>query len=90
MISKNAVVDREFFSRSSIPFIFFASPFVTAFLLSPHLSSEPQDERAPSAGAKSLAIPFGQSRWSPIEPGKTKCPACGQDAKRWTMFGRSY
>jgi prolyl-tRNA synthetase len=53
-------------------------------------SSEPQDERAPSAGAKSLAIPFDQSRWSPIVPGETKCPACGKDAKRWTMFGRSY
>ncbi|KAJ7460542.1 hypothetical protein FB451DRAFT_1341312 [Mycena latifolia] len=53
-------------------------------------ASEPQDERAPSAGAKSLAIPFDQSRWSPIVPGKTKCPACGKDAKRWTMFGRSY
>ncbi|KAF8920030.1 hypothetical protein CPB85DRAFT_1429496 [Mucidula mucida] len=53
-------------------------------------SNEPQDERAPSAGAKSLAIPFDQSLWTPIEPGKTKCPACGKDAKRWTMFGRSY
>lgn len=54
------------------------------------LRSEPQDERAPSAGAKSLCIPFDQSRWDPIEPGKTKCPACGKDAKHWTMFGRSY
>ncbi|KAF9066828.1 hypothetical protein BDP27DRAFT_1384122 [Rhodocollybia butyracea] len=53
-------------------------------------ASEPTDERAPSAGAKSLAIPFDQSRWTPIEHGKTKCPACGEDAKRWTMFGRSY
>ncbi|THH00052.1 hypothetical protein EW026_g2425 [Hermanssonia centrifuga] len=53
-------------------------------------SSEPQDERAPSAGAKSLCIPFDQSRWTPIEPGKTKCTACGKDAKRWTLFGRSY
>ncbi|KIK02842.1 hypothetical protein K443DRAFT_677301 [Laccaria amethystina LaAM-08-1] len=53
-------------------------------------SAEPQDERAPSAGAKSLAIPFDQSPWTPIEHGKTKCPACGSDAKRWTMFGRSY
>ncbi|TFK41600.1 hypothetical protein BDQ12DRAFT_599985 [Crucibulum laeve] len=53
-------------------------------------SSEPQDERAPSAGAKSLAIPFDQSKWTPIEPGKTKCPVCGKDAKRWTLFGRSY
>ncbi|KAH7904385.1 hypothetical protein BJ138DRAFT_1166571, partial [Hygrophoropsis aurantiaca] len=53
-------------------------------------AAEPQDERAPSAGAKSLAIPFDQARFTPIEAGKTKCPACGQDAKRWTMFGRSY
>ncbi|PPQ69797.1 hypothetical protein CVT24_003073 [Panaeolus cyanescens] len=53
-------------------------------------ASEPQDERAPSAGAKSLCIPFDQSRWTPIEPGKTKCPACGNDAKHWTLFGRSY
>ncbi|KAL0069623.1 hypothetical protein AAF712_003281 [Marasmius tenuissimus] len=52
--------------------------------------SEPTDERAPSAGAKSLAIPFDQSKWDPIVPGETKCPACGKDAKRWTMFGRSY
>lgn len=54
------------------------------------LSAEPTDERAPSAGAKSLCIPFDQSKWDPIEPGKTKCVACGQDAKRWTIFGRSY
>ncbi|KAF9041340.1 hypothetical protein BJ165DRAFT_1530073 [Panaeolus papilionaceus] len=53
-------------------------------------ASEPQDERAPSAGAKSLCIPFDHSRWTPIEPGKTKCPACGNDAKHWTLFGRSY
>ena len=54
------------------------------------ISAEQQDERAPSAGAKSLAIPFDQSLWTPIEPGKTKCPACGKDAKHWTLFGRSY
>ncbi|KAI0053137.1 prolyl-tRNA synthetase [Auriscalpium vulgare] len=53
-------------------------------------AAEPQDERAPSAGAKSLAIPFDQSRWDPIVPGETKCPACNRDAKRWTLFGRSY
>ncbi|KAM6492336.1 hypothetical protein JOM56_012060 [Amanita muscaria] len=53
-------------------------------------ASEPTDERAPSAGAKSLAIPFDQSRWPAIEPGVTKCTGCGKDAKRWTMFGRSY
>ncbi|KAI6104402.1 hypothetical protein F5141DRAFT_1129730 [Pisolithus sp. B1] len=53
-------------------------------------SAEPQDERAPSAGAKSLAIPFDQDRFTPLEPGKSKCVGCGKDAKRWTMFGRSY
>ena len=53
-------------------------------------STEQTDERAPSAGAKSLAIPFDQTRWDAIVPGQTKCPACGKDAKRWTMFGRSY
>ncbi|EAU81430.2 proline-tRNA ligase [Coprinopsis cinerea okayama7 len=53
-------------------------------------AAEPQDERAPSAGAKSLCIPFDQSHWPAIEPGKTKCVGCGKDAKRWTLFGRSY
>lgn len=53
-------------------------------------SAEPQDERAPSAGAKSLCIPFDQSHWPALEPGKTKCVGCGSDAKRWTLFGRSY
>ncbi|TBU61073.1 prolyl-tRNA synthetase [Dichomitus squalens] len=53
-------------------------------------ASEPTDERAPSAGAKSLCIPFDQSRWPKIEPGVTKCVGCGKDAKRWTLFGRSY
>ena len=53
-------------------------------------AAEPQDERAPSAGAKSLCIPFEQERWDKIVEGQTKCVACGQDAKRWTLFGRSY
>ncbi|GHJ87251.1 hypothetical protein NliqN6_3653 [Naganishia liquefaciens] len=47
------------------------------------------DEKAPSAGAKSLCIPFDQDRFGKLEPG-TKCIGCGADAKRWTMFGRSY
>nr|GAT55100.1 predicted protein [Mycena chlorophos] len=38
-------------------------------------ASEPQDERAPSAGAKSLCIPFDQGRWGKIVAGETKCPA---------------
>lgn len=52
--------------------------------------SEAQDARAPSAGAKSLCIPFDQERWGSIVTGQTKCPQCGSDAKRWTLFGRSY
>ncbi|SPO38151.1 probable proline-tRNA ligase [Pseudozyma flocculosa] len=49
---------------------------------------EAADERAPSMGAKSLCIPFDQAQFPDIK-GK-KCPQCGVDAKRWTMFGRSY
>ncbi|KAF9517777.1 hypothetical protein BS47DRAFT_1375516 [Hydnum rufescens UP504] len=45
--------------------------------------------RSPSAGAKSLAIPFDQERWGPLKEG-TRCPACQRPSKRWTMFGRSY
>lgn len=49
---------------------------------------EAADERAPSMGAKSLCIPFDQEQFGEVK-GK-KCPQCGMDAKRWTMFGRSY
>lgn len=48
--------------------------------------SEPQDERSPSAGAKSLCIPFDQSQFPDIAG--RNCPNCGKTAKRWTMFGR--
>ncbi|TKA33550.1 hypothetical protein B0A50_00385 [Salinomyces thailandicus] len=47
------------------------------------------DARAPSMGAKSLCIPAAQ----PEELAQgTKCvnPKCGQEAKMWVMFGRSY
>ncbi|BGP24511.1 proline-tRNA ligase [Rhodotorula toruloides] len=47
-----------------------------------------EDERAPSAGAKSLCIPHNQARFGSVE-GKS-CPNCGEKAKRWTLFGRSY
>lgn len=47
-----------------------------------------QDERAPSMGAKSLCIPFDQAAYPAIDG--RKCPQCGNPAKRWTMFGRSY
>ena len=64
--------------------------FLKEFIGVECFSAEQTDERAPSAGAKSLAIPFDQSRWAPIIPGQTKCLNCGQEAKKWTMFGRSY
>ncbi|KDN36289.1 putative proline-tRNA ligase [Tilletiaria anomala UBC 951] len=51
-------------------------------------TDEPEDERAPSMGAKSLCIPLDQSPYPDIAG--LKCPQCGSDAKRWTMFGRSY
>ena len=51
-------------------------------------TDEAQDERAPSMGAKSLCIPFDQDAYPAID-GK-RCPQCGNPAKRWTMFGRSY
>jgi hypothetical protein len=59
-------------------------------MLIPYRATEGQvvDEKAPSAGAKSLCIPFDQDRFGKLEPG-TKCIGCGADAKRWTMFGRS-
>ncbi|KAH8923600.1 prolyl-tRNA synthetase [Atractiella rhizophila] len=53
-------------------------------------SAAVQDERAPSAGAKSLCIPFDQAQFPAIEAGNTKCPNCGRDSKKWTLFGRSY
>ena len=53
-------------------------------------SGVPQDERAPSMGAKSLCIPFDQPEG--IEKGVTKClnPKCSKTAEAWCMFGRSY
>ncbi|KAI8063299.1 hypothetical protein BC940DRAFT_260995 [Gongronella butleri] len=51
---------------------------------------EEEDERAPSMGAKTLCKPFAQPQDKPIVPGVTKCVACGQDAKHYMLFGRSY
>ncbi|KAJ9657291.1 ribose-phosphate pyrophosphokinase 1 [Neophaeococcomyces mojaviensis] len=53
-------------------------------------SDVPQDERAPSMGAKSLCIPFEQP--AGIEKGVTKCtnPQCSRLAEAWCLFGRSY
>jgi prolyl-tRNA synthetase len=44
------------------------------------------DEAAPSMGAKSLCIPFEQ----PASAQGKKCLQCGQPAKSFTLFGRSY
>ena len=51
----------------------------------------PQDERAPSMGAKSLCIPFEQPEEGLIK-GETKCtnPNCTNKAEEWCLFGRSY
>lgn len=50
----------------------------------------PTDEKAPSMGAKSLCIPFGQPTEG-IAPG-TRCtnPQCELKAEKWCLFGRSY
>ena len=50
----------------------------------------PQDEKAPSMGAKSLCIPHDQPEG--IVKGETKCtnPNCKNLAEQWCMFGREY
>ena len=49
-----------------------------------------EDAKAPSAGAKSLCIPFDQERFGAFPDGEQqKCIQCGEKAKRWTLFGRS-
>ena len=50
----------------------------------------PQDERAPSMGAKSLCIPFDQP--AGVVKGETACcnPQCKNKAQAWCLFGRSY
>nr|CAG8455614.1 14856_t:CDS:2 [Entrophospora candida] len=49
-----------------------------------------EDDKAPSMGAKSLCIPFEQPKDTPIISGETKCVGCGELAKRYALFGRSY
>ena len=49
-----------------------------------------EDSKAPSAGAKSLCIPFDQEQYGPFPDGEAqKCVQCGKKAKSWTLFGRS-
>ncbi|PVU89568.1 hypothetical protein BB559_005069 [Furculomyces boomerangus] len=54
------------------------------------VGDEPQDEKAPSMGAKSLCIPFNQPTNPPLVPGETKCIQCGNLATVYGLFGRSY
>ncbi|KAJ2005211.1 hypothetical protein GGI04_002328 [Coemansia thaxteri] len=51
---------------------------------------EPEDEKAPSMGAKSLCLPYKQPTNPPLVEGETKCVQCGENAKRYALFGRSY
>ena len=44
------------------------------------------DSRAPAMGAKTLCIPFDQ----PAKVDGKKCVQCGQPAKSYCLFGRSY
>ncbi|KAI8820805.1 uncharacterized protein EV422DRAFT_63826 [Fimicolochytrium jonesii] len=52
-------------------------------------SGEDEDEKAPSMGAKTLCIPFKQPE-DGVKHGVTKCFACEELAKSYTLFGRSY
>ena len=55
------------------------------------LGDVPQDDKAPSMGAKSLCVPAQQPEPA-IVKGETKCcnPKCTKNAEAWCMFGRSY
>ena len=50
----------------------------------------PQDEKAPSMGAKSLCIPFKQPSEGLAEGAKCLNPKCDYKAEKWCLFGRSY
>lgn len=50
----------------------------------------PQDEKAPSMGAKSLCIPFEQPEEGLAEGTKCLNPECDRMAVKWCLFGRSY
>ncbi|KAG8527571.1 uncharacterized protein KY384_007724 [Bacidia gigantensis] len=50
----------------------------------------PQDEKAPSMGAKSLCIPFKQPSGGLREGTQCLNPECDNKAVKWCLFGRSY
>lgn len=49
---------------------------------------QPEDEKAPSMGAKALCIPFDQNHGE--LPELCLRPSCGKQATKWIQFGRSY
>lgn len=49
---------------------------------------QPEDEKAPSMGAKALCIPFDQNYGE--LPELCLRPSCGKKATKWIQFGRSY
>jgi prolyl-tRNA synthetase len=63
------------------------SGLARALLTASSRSAAVQDERAPSAGAKTLCMPFDQERWGKL-PGK--CIKCDMAPTKWCLFGRSY
>lgn len=50
----------------------------------------PEDEKAPSMGAKSLCIPYRQPTAGLNENTSCLNPGCTHPAKKWCLFGRSY
>lgn len=50
----------------------------------------PQDEKAPSMGAKSLCIPYEQPKEGLAEGTMCTNPKCKRKAEKWCLFGRSY
>ncbi|KAL1411004.1 hypothetical protein Q8F55_001949 [Vanrija albida] len=55
------------------------------------MAGQAEDSKAPSAGAKSLCLPFDQKRFGDFPDGENqKCIQCDKKAKRWALFGRSY
>jgi prolyl-tRNA synthetase len=52
------------------------------------LADQPEDEKAPSMGAKTLCMPFSEPDIKESEG--LKCFHCGKPATKWTLWGRSY
>ena len=77
--------------RSTGQYVFSLPPPLMYHNLTPRaMNGQAEDAKAPSAGAKSLCIPFDQEQYGPFPDGEAqKCINCANKAKRWTLFGRS-